>query len=177
MRRIVVAPCSPFSVSRELMRDSALLARDHGVSLHTHLAENDNDLAYTREKFGCTPAEYAEQLGWVGPDVWCAHCVKLDAAGIQLFAHTHTGVAWYADKAAWSAASPFVSTTVHLTFRSAMSRVLHHILEHTAQDLLRLLDIGETVPHTLLAPANDGLSHAQVNLTACGVGERGDRCR
>jgi len=75
MQRIVVAPCSPFSVSRELMRDSALLARQYGVSLHTHLAENDNDIAYTREKFNCTPAEYAEQLGWVGPDVWCAHCV------------------------------------------------------------------------------------------------------
>jgi len=93
MQRIVVAPCSPFSVSRELMRDSALLARAHGVSLHTHLAENDFDVAYTREKFGCTPAEYAESLGWVGPDVWCAHCVKLDAHGIALFARTGTGVA------------------------------------------------------------------------------------
>jgi cytosine/adenosine deaminase-related metal-dependent hydrolase len=93
MQRIVVAPCSPFSVSRELMRDAALLAREHHVSLHTHLAENDNDIAYTREKFNCTPAEYAEQLGWVGPDVWHAHCVKLDAAGIALFARTGTGVA------------------------------------------------------------------------------------
>jgi cytosine/adenosine deaminase-related metal-dependent hydrolase len=97
MQRIVVAPCSPFSVSRDLMRESALLARSfgdsYGVSLHTHLAENDNDIAYTREKFGCTPAEYAEQLGWVGRDVWCAHCVKLDAAGIALFAKTGTGVA------------------------------------------------------------------------------------
>jgi cytosine/adenosine deaminase-related metal-dependent hydrolase len=93
MRRIAVAPCSPFSVSRELMRDSALLARAFGVSLHTHLAENDHDIAYTREKFGCTPAEYVKQLGWVGPDVWCAHCVKLDGAGIDLFAHTSTGVA------------------------------------------------------------------------------------
>ena len=93
MLRIVVAPCSPFSVSRELMRDAALLAREHGVSLHTHLAENDNDIAYTREKFGCTPAEYAEALGWVGPDVWHAHCVKLDEAGIALFAKTGTGVA------------------------------------------------------------------------------------
>ena len=93
MQRIVVAPCSPFSVSRGLMRDAALLARRHGVSLHTHLAENDNDIAYTREKFGCTPAEYAEQLGWLGPDVWHAHCVKLDAAGIDLFARTGTGVA------------------------------------------------------------------------------------
>jgi len=93
MQRIVVAPCSPFSVSRELMRDSALLARRYGVSLHTHLAENDNDIAYTRETFGCTPAEYVEQLGWTGPDVWCAHCVKLDAHGIALFARTGTGVA------------------------------------------------------------------------------------
>ena len=93
MQRIVVAPCSPFSVSRELMRDAALLAREHGVSLHTHLAENDNDIAYTRETFHCTPAEYAEQLGWTGPDVWCAHCVKLDVPGIGLFARTGTGVA------------------------------------------------------------------------------------
>ena len=93
MLRIVVAPCSPFSVSRELMRDAAILAREHGASLHTHLAENDNDIAYTREKFNCTPAEYAEALGWVGPDVWHAHCVKLDAAGIALFARTGTGVA------------------------------------------------------------------------------------
>jgi 8-oxoguanine deaminase len=93
MQRIVVAPCSPFSVSRELMRDAAVLARAHGVSLHTHLAENDKDIAYTREKFNCTPAEYAEQLGWVGPDVWHAHCVKLDEAGIRLFASTGTGVA------------------------------------------------------------------------------------
>jgi cytosine/adenosine deaminase-related metal-dependent hydrolase len=75
------------------MRDAALLAREHGVALHTHLAENDNDIAYTREKFGCTPAEYAEALGWVGRDVWHAHCVKLDAAGIALFATTGTGVA------------------------------------------------------------------------------------
>ncbi len=97
MRRIVLAPCSPFSVSRELMRDTALLARSygagHGVSLHTHLAENEHDIAYTRERFGCTPAEYAEQLGWLGPDVWHAHCVKLDAAGIARFAKTGTGVA------------------------------------------------------------------------------------
>ncbi len=93
MTRIVVAPCSPFSVSRGLMRDAALLARARGVSLHTHLAENDNDIAYTREKFDCTPAEYAEELGWLGPDVWHAHCVKLDAAGIALFAKTGTGVA------------------------------------------------------------------------------------
>lgn len=93
MRRIVVAPCSPFSVSPQLMRDAAALARRHGVQLHTHLAENDSDIAYTREKFNCTPAEYADELGWLGPDVWHAHCVKLDAAGIRRFAATGTGVA------------------------------------------------------------------------------------
>ena len=93
MQRIVVAPCSPFSVSRNLMREAANLARAYGVSLHTHLAENDNDVAYSREKFGMTPAEYAESLGWTGMDVWHAHCVKLDAAGISLFARTGTGVA------------------------------------------------------------------------------------
>jgi cytosine/adenosine deaminase-related metal-dependent hydrolase len=93
MTRIVVAPCSPFSVSRELMRESAALARSYGVCLHTHLAENDNDVAYSREQFNMTPAEYAEALGWVGSDVWHAHCVKLDAPGIGLFARTGTGVA------------------------------------------------------------------------------------
>jgi len=93
MQRIVVAPCSPFSVSRDLMRESAKLARSHGVSLHTHLAENANDVAYSREKFNRTPAEYAEELGWVGRDVWHAHCVQLDEPGIDLFARTGTGVA------------------------------------------------------------------------------------
>ena len=96
MVNVAVAPCSPFSVSRDLMRESALLARSFkgsGVLLHTHLAENDHDLAYSREKFNCTPAEYAQDLGWLGPDVWHAHCVKLDEAGISLFAATRTGLA------------------------------------------------------------------------------------
>ena len=93
MLQIALAPCSPFSVSRDLMREAALLARQRGVRLHTHLAENDHDVAYSREKFGCTPAEYAEELGWVGPDVWHAHCVKLDGPGMARFAATGTGVA------------------------------------------------------------------------------------
>ncbi|UIF87290.1 8-oxoguanine deaminase [Cupriavidus sp. UYPR2.512] len=93
MLRVVLAPCSPFSVSRDLMRESANMARHYGVSLHTHLAENVNDIAYSREKFGLTPAQYAEDLGWVGHDVWHAHCVKLDDEGIALFARTGTGVA------------------------------------------------------------------------------------
>ena len=96
MTNVAVAPCSPFSVSRDLMRESALLARSFkglGVRLHTHLAENDHDIAYSREKFNCTPTEYAQDLGWLGHDVWHAHCVKLDAPGIALFAKTKTGVA------------------------------------------------------------------------------------
>jgi cytosine/adenosine deaminase-related metal-dependent hydrolase len=93
MVRVGVAPCSPFSVSRDLMRDAALLARDKGVMLHTHLAENDEDVAYSLAKFGCRPGQYAEDLGWTGADVWHAHCVKLDAGEIDLFARTKTGVA------------------------------------------------------------------------------------
>ena len=93
MVRVGVAPCSPFSVSRELMRDAALLARDKRVMMHTHLAENDEDIAYSEANFGCRPGQYAEDLGWTGDDVWHAHCVKLDAQEIALFARTGTGVA------------------------------------------------------------------------------------
>jgi 8-oxoguanine deaminase len=93
MLRIVAAPCSPFSVSRELMRDTALLARQYGVRLHTHLAENRDDVAYSLERYGRTPARYAEDLGWLGPDVWHAHCVQLDDEGIGLFGVSGTGVA------------------------------------------------------------------------------------
>ncbi len=93
MLRVAAAPCSPFSVSADLMRECAALASSCGVGLHTHLAESDNDVAYSREHFGCTPAEYAEQTGWTGPHVWHAHCVKLDEPGIALFARTGTGVA------------------------------------------------------------------------------------
>ncbi len=93
MVRVGVAPCSPFSVSRDLMREAALLARDKGVRLHTHLAENDEDVSYSLETFGCRPGQYAEELGWVGEDVWHAHCVKLDGPEIWLFARTGTGVA------------------------------------------------------------------------------------
>ncbi len=93
MTNVGVAPCSPFSVSRDLMRESATLARSLGARLHTHLAENDHDLAYSQEKFGCTPTQYAQDLGWLGHDVWHAHCVKLDDEGISLFAATRTGVA------------------------------------------------------------------------------------
>ncbi len=92
MLRVGVAPCSPFSVSRDLMRDAAILARDKGVMLHTHLAENDEDVAYSKARFGCRPGQYAEDLGWTGPDVWHAHCVKLELSEIELFSASSTGV-------------------------------------------------------------------------------------
>ena len=93
MLRVGVAPCSPFSVSRDLMRDTAVLARDKGVMMHTHLAENTQDIAYSEAQFGCRPGQYAEDLGWTGNDVWHAHCVKLNPAEIDLFARSRTGVA------------------------------------------------------------------------------------
>lgn len=93
MVQVGLAPCSPFSVSRELMRDAAILAREKGVRLHTHLAENDEDIAYSLQNFGMLPGDYAESLGWTGDDVWHAHCVKLSDKEIDLFARTGTGVA------------------------------------------------------------------------------------
>jgi cytosine/adenosine deaminase-related metal-dependent hydrolase len=93
MTRIAVAPCSPFSVTRELMRDSAELARAKGVRLHTHLAETEDEEAFCLQAYGRTPTDYAEELGWLGPDVWMAHCVHLSDAAIARFAATGTGVA------------------------------------------------------------------------------------
>ena len=93
MVRIAVAPCSPFSVTEELMRDCAALAREHRVRLHTHLAETVEEEAFCVERFGGTSAEYAEKLGWLGEDVWLAHCVHLSDDAIARFGATGTGVA------------------------------------------------------------------------------------
>ena len=93
MTRIALAPCSPFSVTAELMRDCAALARDMGVRLHTHLAETRDEEQFCRERFGRTPAEYIEDLGWLGPDVWLAHCVHLSGEAVERIAATGTGVA------------------------------------------------------------------------------------
>ena len=94
MLRIALAPCSPFSVSQDLMRESAAMARAYpGVRLHTHLAENQSDVAYSLENFGKTPGEYAQSVGWVGEDVWHAHCVQLNDESIRMFAKTGTGIA------------------------------------------------------------------------------------
>jgi cytosine/adenosine deaminase-related metal-dependent hydrolase len=93
MTRIAVAPCSPFSVTAELMRDSAELARRAGVRMHTHLAETLDEEEFCRATYGKTPAQYAEDLGWLGGDVWLAHCVHLSGEAIGRFAATGTGVA------------------------------------------------------------------------------------
>jgi cytosine/adenosine deaminase-related metal-dependent hydrolase len=90
---LVVAPCSPFSVTGDLMRQSAELARRLGLTLHTHLAETVEEEAYCQELYGCRPVEYLERLGWLDGDVWCAHCVHLDEGDVARFAETGTGVA------------------------------------------------------------------------------------
>ena len=93
MVRIALAPCSPFSVTPELMADTAMLARRRGVRLHTHLAETLDEEVFCQERFGVRPVQYLEDLGWLGDDVWLAHCVHLSAEEIARFGETGTGVA------------------------------------------------------------------------------------
>ena len=93
MQRIALAPCSPFSVSMDLMRETARMARSYGVGMHTHLAENSEDIDYSLATFGMRPGDYIEAVEWTGDDVWHAHCVQLTAEEIRLFARTGTGVA------------------------------------------------------------------------------------
>lgn len=93
MLQIVVAPCSPFSVTADLMREAAELARRKGVHLHTHLAETTDEGDWCNERFGCTPSEYAAELGWTGPDVWFAHGIHFDDAEIKRLGQSGTGVA------------------------------------------------------------------------------------
>ncbi len=93
MCRIAVAPCAPFNVSPDLMRQSAELARAYGVLLHTHVAETRDEERYTLERVGMRPAAYMASLGWVGPDVWWAHAVQIRADEVAMLAETDTGVA------------------------------------------------------------------------------------
>jgi 8-oxoguanine deaminase len=93
MLRIGLAPCAPFSVSEELMRRTADLAREHGSRLHTHLAETKDEETYCLETYGCRPVEFLRRLGWLGRDVWLAHCVHLSPDEVALFGETGTGVA------------------------------------------------------------------------------------
>jgi cytosine/adenosine deaminase-related metal-dependent hydrolase len=91
--QVAVAPCSPFSVSKRLMTESAALARELGLRLHTHLAETVEEEEYCQGLFGCRPIEYLEQLGWLEDDVWCAHCVHLNHADVARLGEARTGVA------------------------------------------------------------------------------------
>lgn len=93
MLRIALAPCSPFSVTKELMVESAELARQRNVRLHTHLAETKDEEEFCLEEFGVRPVEYLEDLGWLGGDVWLAHCVHLDENEVRKFGETKTGIA------------------------------------------------------------------------------------
>ncbi len=93
MTRVVLAPCSPFSVTGDLMRESAKLARHYGVHLHTHLAETEDEEQFCLQKFGYRPVGYMQSVDWVGADVWFAHSVYVNAAEIDVFAHHHCGVA------------------------------------------------------------------------------------
>jgi cytosine/adenosine deaminase-related metal-dependent hydrolase len=93
MVRIAIAPCSPFSVTADLLREAAVLARSLGVRLHTHASETVEEDAYCAEHFGRTPTQYLDELGWLGDDVWMAHGVHLDAPAIERYAATGTGVA------------------------------------------------------------------------------------
>jgi cytosine/adenosine deaminase-related metal-dependent hydrolase len=93
MLRLALAPCAPFSVSEDLMRRTAELAREHALRLHTHLAETKDEEAYCLEVYGCRPVEFLRRLGWLGEDVWLAHCVHLSREEVCLFGETGTGVA------------------------------------------------------------------------------------
>jgi 8-oxoguanine deaminase len=93
MTQIAVAPCSPFSVSTELLRQGAELARRKGVRLHTHGSETVEEEEFCRELFGMGPTDYFESTGWLGQDVWMAHCVHMNDSDIAAFARTGTGVA------------------------------------------------------------------------------------
>ncbi|MFD1830871.1 8-oxoguanine deaminase [Streptomyces desertarenae] len=93
MLQVAVAPSAPFAVSGELMREAAALARRRGVRLHTHGLETADEEGICRERFGMGPVEYFESAGWLGEDVWMAHCVHLDGPGVAAFARTGTGVA------------------------------------------------------------------------------------
>ena len=92
MKRIALAPCSPFSVSEDLLKESAVLARQYHVRLHTHLCETKDEENYTLEKVGLRPLAYMEKLGWVGDDVWYAHGIHFNTEELQLLAQTGTGV-------------------------------------------------------------------------------------
>ncbi|MEM7739368.1 MAG: 8-oxoguanine deaminase [Pseudomonadota bacterium] len=184
MVQVAIAPCSPFSVSKELMVQSAELGRKHGLLLHTHLAENDEDVRYSLEHFGCRPGQYAEELGWVGDDVWHAHCVQLDDEEVDLFARTKTGVAHcpYSNCRLGSGIAPIASMRDHdirvgLGVDGSASSDSGHLLAEARHALMLQRVKGgaaEMEPRTALELATRGGAKV-LGRDDCGVLEIGKR--
>ncbi len=150
--RIVLAPCSPFSVTGELMRQSAELAREYGVQLHTHLAETEDEQQFCMERFGHRPVGYMQELGWVGPDVWFAHAVWVNTDEVQVFAQHKCGVAHCptSNMRLASGIAPIVA------FRQAGIKVGLGVDGSASNDGSHLL--GEVRQAMLLARVHDGIT-------------------
>lgn len=143
MTQIVLAPCSPFSVTGDLMRESAALARQYGVQLHTHLAETEDEVDFTIQKFGKRPVAYMEEVDWIGPDVWFAHSVYLDEGEIGVYAEHGCGVAHCpnSNMRLASGAAPILDmlaagVNVGLGVDGSASNDGSHLLEETRQAML-----------------------------------------
>jgi len=155
MNRVVVAPCSPFSVTRHLMKEAVALARERGINSHTHLAETADEESFCLERFGRRPVEYAEELGWVGGDVWFAHAVHVSPTEVELLGSTGTGVAHCptSNMRLASGAAPIrrylqAGVPVGLGVDGAASNDGSHLLAEVRQALLlaRLAEAGSGEP-------------------------------
>ena len=171
MRQVVVAPCSPFSVTPELMRNAAEQARRHGVSLHTHVAETRDEETYCLERFGMRPVELMESLGWMGDDVWFAHAVHLDRSEIGRMAALGTGVAHcptsnmrLASGIAPIAAYQAAGIRVGLGVDGSASNDGNHLLAEVRQAML-LARVGSTDRGPLLT-ARQSLEMATIGSAA-----------
>jgi cytosine/adenosine deaminase-related metal-dependent hydrolase len=167
MVRVALAPCSPFSVTPDLMRESAALARSYGVRLHTHLAETLDEEQFCLETFGHRPVAYVESLGWTGDDVWHAHCVHMSDAEISLFARTGTGVAHCpnSNMRLASGIAPVVAwrqsgVRVGLGVDGSASNDSSHLLAETRQAML-LQRVGGRVAEGVSRPDAGAMSAEQ----------------
>jgi len=165
MVRIGVAPCSPFTVTEELLTQAAALARRKGVRLHTHLAETMDEDVYCREHFGGSPVDYMDGLGWLGPDVWLAHAVHLDDAALAKVAATGTGVAHCPSSNARlgsgiARANPVLGSERVLSIARRLGVTPAQIA------LAWTLDLA---PCTLLIPGTSSVRHLEENLACAGT--------
>ena len=143
MTQIVLAPCSPFSVTGDLMKESAALAREYGVQLHTHLAETEDEVDFTIQQFGKRPVAYMEEVDWIGSDVWFAHSVYVDKDEIDVYAQHKCGVAHCpsSNMCLASGAAPILDMVaagvdVGLGVDGSASNDGSHLLEETRQAML-----------------------------------------